>query len=543
MRKILFAFFLFATLAVQAQVTTSPSLLNFFTVFVGTPDSLSLEIQNNGLTDYEVSDVLLFHDAFSVNESQFVIPAGGSHTIWVKCDPRHNVKYADYIYLVSRSHPEPVAVFTYAFVKYADPYYDGTQNKYHEDLKAALKSLLNFGATDLSYNLARDSIFMNVDNEKVNGGGAAQNTLECVYTGTVITGYLNRADAQTNYNFNTEHTFPQSLFGSNWPMVADMHHLFAVTSTANTERSNKPFAEIASPSWTQGGSSANGTFFEPRDLQKGVTARALFYFVTRFQDFSGWTAPQEALLRTWNSTFPPTAAEVNRNDIIQRIQSNRNPYTDHPEFLERIASVTTVNNGPTAPELYQSGDTLFFHDVPSGSTLQGKFHISNQGWSDMAVSNFVLNDPAYTFAVATPTTVKRDSAKTLYIDFSPGQPNQTYQSTLTFSTDDPAHGSVTVYLVGTSIEAGLDAPHWVSPPFCFPNPSQGSVQLNRGGWVGNLTFSICDLMGREVRRGNLGHGAETLSLPMEGLAKGQWLVRIQAPTGASHTLKLAWMGQ
>lgn len=542
MRRILFAFFLFATLTAQAQVTTSPSLLNFFTVFVGSPDSLSLDIQNNGTTDYEVSDVLLFHDAFSVNETQFVVPAGGSHTIWVKCDPRHNVKYADYIYLVSRSHPEPLAVFTYAFVKYTDPYYDGTQNKYHEDLKASLKTLLNFGATDLSYNLARDSIFMNVDNEKANGGGAAQNTLECVYTGTVITGYLNRGDAQTNYNFNTEHTFPQSLFGSNWPMVADMHHLFAVTSTANTERSNKPFAEITSPTWTQGGSSANGTYFEPRDVQKGVTARALFYFVTRFQDFSNWTAPQEALLRTWSNTFPPTAAEVNRNDIIQRIQSNRNPYTDHPEFLERIASVTTTNNGPTAPELYQSGDTLFFQDVPSGSVQHGQFHIGNQGWSDMAVSNFVLNDPAYTFAGATPTMVKRDSAKTLYIDFAPVQPNQTYQSTLTFTTDDPSHSTVTVYLVGTSIEAGVDAPQLVAPPFCFPNPSHGSVQLNRGGWAGALSYSIHDLLGREVRSGQLGRGFASLSLPMEGLAPGEWLVRVSDLEGSSISLKVIWLG-
>lgn len=543
MRNFFLVFFLFASLYAPAQITTSTSLLNFFTVFVGAPDSMSLVVQNNSATDYVVSDVRSYHDAFTVNPTQFVVPAGGSYSVWVKCDPRHNVKYADYLYFISSSHPEPLAVFAYAFARYSDPYYDLTQDKYHEDLKASLKTIVNFGATDLSYNLARDSIFMNVDNERVNGGGASQNTLECVYTGTVITGYLNRSDAQTNYNFNTEHTFPQSLFSSNWPMVADMHHLFAVTSTANTERSNKPFSVVTSPTWTQGGSKANGTYFEPRDLQKGVTARALLYFVTRFQDFSGWTAPQEALLRQWSSDFPPTASEVNRNDIIYRIQSNRNPYTDHPEFLERIASVTTVNNGPTAPVLYQSGDTLFFADVPSGSTVQGQFHLSNQGWSEMAVGNFVLNDPAYTFANTPPTAVKKDSVKTLLIDFSPGQPNQTYQSTLTFTTDDPARPAVTVYLKGTSIEAGLEDALGIQAPYCWPNPSHGMVKLSRGGWLGDLSFSIVDLHGRTVRRGKLLRAEEATELPMNGLARGQWLVKVQMENGENHTLKMNWMGQ
>jgi endonuclease I len=41
-------------------------------------------------------------------------------------------------------------------------------------------------------------------------------------------------------------------------------------------------------------------------------------------------------LVAWNDTFPVTAFEKRRNDRVQKLQGNRNPFIDHPEFVDGI---------------------------------------------------------------------------------------------------------------------------------------------------------------------------------------------------------------
>ena len=65
----------------------------------------------------------------------------------------------------------------------SDLYYRTTENKSEQALKDALGARLIQGQNQLSYSQARDEMFMKIDNQKTNGQGAAQNTLECVYTG------------------------------------------------------------------------------------------------------------------------------------------------------------------------------------------------------------------------------------------------------------------------------------------------------------------------------------------------------------------------
>src|SRR6185436_6449622 len=101
----------------------------------------------------------------------------------VTCAPRHNLNYADFLFIENRNLPEALKVYMYANCKYPDTYYNATQNLSHEPLKAALKTLLGTGTTDLGYNGARDKMYMEIDNQMVNGQGASQNTLECIYTG------------------------------------------------------------------------------------------------------------------------------------------------------------------------------------------------------------------------------------------------------------------------------------------------------------------------------------------------------------------------
>ena len=83
------------------------------------------------------------------------------------------------------------------------------------------------------------------------------------------------------------------------------------------------------------GKNAEGdTVFEVPDSQKGNTARAIFYFATRYQMKVDST--EEETLRKWNAQDPVDAEEYNQNVLINQLQGSRNPYIDFPDLLERI---------------------------------------------------------------------------------------------------------------------------------------------------------------------------------------------------------------
>jgi hypothetical protein len=48
------------------------------------------------------------------------------------------------------------------------------------------------------------------------------------------------------------------------------------------------------------------------------------------------------MLMQWHNNDPVSQKEILRNQAIYQIQGNRNPFIDHPEFVERIWGDTTV---------------------------------------------------------------------------------------------------------------------------------------------------------------------------------------------------------
>jgi endonuclease I len=90
----------------------------------------------------------------------------------------------------------------------------------------------------------------------------------------------------------------------------------------------------------QGGSALgknflNRTAFEVREAHRGNVARALFYFAVRYDLHID--AAQEETLRLWHVEDTVDDAELKRNDAVEALQHNRNPFIDHPEFVEKIA--------------------------------------------------------------------------------------------------------------------------------------------------------------------------------------------------------------
>jgi hypothetical protein len=158
-----------------------------------------------------------------------------------------------------------------------------------------------------------------------------------------------------------EHTFAQSWMptntGGTWPDVNgkevneyhDLHHLFpAHQLNANAKRSNNPFGVVVNATYTAPtgvgklGTDAGGkTVYEPKDDQKGDLARALFYMLVRYNGINGvqWRLPSGqdiAILQQWHQQDPPSPLEIARNEYISTTQKNRNPFIDHPEWVNRI---------------------------------------------------------------------------------------------------------------------------------------------------------------------------------------------------------------
>ena len=196
--------------------------------------------------------------------------------------------------------------------------------------------------------------------------------------------------------YNREHSVPKSWFGESSPMYSDLVHLVPTDGKVNGMRGNQPFGEVSTASYTHSfgqrtdgngdvyqlaGESKLGTakningvtapsvkVFEPDDQYKGDFARIYFYFATRYQGqgtstdngkymFSTnsnnhyMTAYSLALMRKWHEQDPVSQKEIDRNDAIQSIQGNRNPYVDHPEWANTVFGSHYDNTGSNEPTL------------------------------------------------------------------------------------------------------------------------------------------------------------------------------------------------
>jgi|GEM_PF-2949285 len=239
--------------------------------------------------------------------------------------------------------------------------YEGLDDVTGVPLVQALCPLVRNNTTTVSYDDAKDILRDDIDNYDLE--------IQEIYTGKWWD-----PDASV---INVEHTWPQSKGAGSAPMQGDMHHLYLSHSYYNSARSNYPFGYVVEISydgndvppfpddnctdkfptsdWTGcrtyvGDDSLGDRVCEPRDAHKGNTARAIFYFQLRYggsncslkplSTFDNYGADHVALteqtLREWNRLDPPDDHERNRNARIAAHEGVRNPFIDHPEFVDRI---------------------------------------------------------------------------------------------------------------------------------------------------------------------------------------------------------------
>lgn len=160
---------------------------------------------------------------------------------------------------------------------------------------------------------------------------------------------------------NREHVWPKkggtAFDGDKERNVgSDAHHLRPAEQNLNSDRGTKQFGEvptIASNIVPQAGSTSydnlcylQGNYFYPGKGYRGATARILMYVETRWGDNYNLnfvigagdckTIGDIETLMKWHYQEPPTAEEIRRNEAVFKIQGNRNPFIDHPEFATKI---------------------------------------------------------------------------------------------------------------------------------------------------------------------------------------------------------------
>jgi len=239
-----------------------------------------------------------------------------------------------------------------------------------------------------------------------------------------------------NNDYNREHSWPKSYgfpsnVTSNYPYT-DCHHLFLCNDSRNSSRGNKPYNSVGGtgseyttvvndgvgggsgtyPGWSNW---ADTTYWETWWDRRGDVARALMYLDVRYEGGThGGTGHDEpdliltdnltliqdsntgsnelvaymgsitALLQ-WHLDDPVDAKEMAHNDAVYSFQGNRNPFVDHPEWVDCIfGSSCTPGNG--------GGDAWIneFHYDNAGGDKDEFFEVAGDagtslaGWSVVA---------------------------------------------------------------------------------------------------------------------------------------------------------------
>jgi endonuclease I len=274
-----------------------------------------------------------------------------------------------------------------SFAQAPNGYYDSALGKTGAELKTALSYIID-DHTPLSYT-ALWSAFQYTDKKP---NGKVWDMYSDVPGGTPPYEYTFGSDQCGNYSgenscYNREHSFPKSWFNDATPMYSDLFHLVPTDGYVNGKRSNYPFGEVGNASWTSLNGSKLGTsnypgysgvVFEPIDEYKGDFARGYFYMVTRYQSrLSAWSSAMLDkstypaftewalnLLVEWHKADPVSEKEINRNNAVYSYQQNRNPFIDHPEFVDMIWGVGTSSLSFTSsPQISATAGNLYTYNV------------------------------------------------------------------------------------------------------------------------------------------------------------------------------------
>ncbi|MET8678972.1 endonuclease [Streptomyces sp. NPDC004647] len=227
---------------------------------------------------------------------------------------------------------------------YDDTYYKDAVGKTGPALKDALHSIIK-EQTQLSYDDVWDAL-QTTDEDPDNPAN-------------VILLYTGRSQSKSAHgsgpdDWNREHVWAKSHgdFGTATGPGTDIHHLRPTDVSVNSTRGSKDFDNGGGEVEEAPGNRTDDDSFEPRDAVKGDVARMILYMAVRYSGDDSFAdlEPNDqvnngskpfigrlSVLKEWSTQDPPDTFEQKRNQVIyDRFQHNRNPFIDHPEWVEEI---------------------------------------------------------------------------------------------------------------------------------------------------------------------------------------------------------------
>ncbi|KAL9242284.1 hypothetical protein vseg_016301 [Gypsophila vaccaria] len=234
-------------------------------------------------------------------------------------------------------------------------YYASVDHLKGEALSRELNSIIA-GHHSLTYKEVWDALKI-LDAAEVDKPETSYNIVEIYSARTVPKSLAGRLEG-----WNREHLWPRSYGLTSRPSLTDLHNIRPADVNVNSSRRNKYFGECRvettsclMPANKEAAfdTETNSKTWAPPVQVRGDVARAVMYMAVRY----GFPGPAEgpglrlsdtpnmakremgllSVLLKWNKLDPPSREEKLRNERICRLyQHNRNPFVDHPEYVNLI---------------------------------------------------------------------------------------------------------------------------------------------------------------------------------------------------------------
>ncbi len=248
-----------------------------------------------------------------------------------------------------RCLPTAVALILAAVPALAAPpvgYYASAEGKTGEALKAALHDIIK-GHTTYSYDEVWALLQYTDEDPK------RRTHVILIYSGRSHPKADIYQKGSGEDQWTREHVWPKShgFRNKSDTPYTDLHHLRPADKSVNTSRSERDFTDGGEPHEEVVGAFRGTGTFEAPDRVKGNLARALFYMAVRYEGEDGNPDLELSMSTTesgtprigdlcallgWHDSDPVEDRERGRNDRVFKVQGNRNPFIDHPEFVSEI---------------------------------------------------------------------------------------------------------------------------------------------------------------------------------------------------------------
>lgn len=347
--------------------------------------------------------------------------------------------------------------------------------------------------------------------------------------GSAYTGSSNTAGG----GYNREHTIPKSYWGgSESNMGCDLFIVLPSDTYINGVRSNYPYGITSSgTTYKKSGDNishrlgtttntnyvASGTVFEPDDSRKGDLARIYFYSVAMYLKHtssasddlgpvSNWNGGGTVasgktifgsgtgyknyiysnylnMLLKWHTDDPVDADEISRNGLIEDTQGNRNPFVDHPSWVDIIWG-GTYGASKTNGEDTSSGTASVTNGVISGSTPSTKTLSSISINTNNVTTVFTVGDTfSYSGLVVTANYSDSTSATVSPTSVSSPDMSSAGQKTITVSYTESGTTKTATYTITVNASGGGgggDSGDWVISDTAYKTAKFGSSYNSAG---------------------------------------------------------------